>query len=194
MLQLQVQHQETYSRLHLLLRTFFGAFYIFIPHLFVLLFVLLWSKILWIYATFYILITGRYPHKVWDFQMGVMDWLARLHLSSYNLRDEYPQFGVNKQVDYLTIAAPYNETPSRISVLLRFIFISIMILPHVLVWMFRNIWSGILTFLAFWVVLFTGKYPENWFHFNIGTLRWVMRLMAYQHYIFDQYPPFTGKE
>ncbi|UTW66245.1 DUF4389 domain-containing protein [bacterium SCSIO 12643] len=162
--------------------------------MFVLLFVLLWSKILWIYATFYILIKGRYPANVWDYQMGVMDWLARLHLSSYNLRDDYPVFGVNKEVEYLKITASYNETPNRASVLIRFIFISIMILPHVFVWTFRNLWSGILTFLAFFAVLFTGKYPENWFHFNIGTLRWVMRLMAYQNYIFDTYPPFTGKE
>ena len=126
--------------------------------------------------------------------MGVFEWLARLHLSSYNLRDDYPAFGVNKEVEYVKISAPYNEMPSRLSVLLRFMFISLMILPHIFIWMFRNLWSGILTFLAFWVVLFTGKYPRNWFEFNIGTLRWIMRIMGYQYYIFDRYPPFTGKE
>jgi hypothetical protein len=194
MLQLRVQYQENYSRIQLLLRIFFGAFYIYIPHFIVLFFVLIWSKILWIYSTFYILFTGRYPKSIWDFQMGLFAWLSRVHLSSYNLRDDYPAFGLKKEVGYLEISAPFNEIPSRVSVLLRFIFISLMILPHIFIWIFRNLWSGVLTFLAFWVVLFTGKYPKNWFDFNIGTLRWILRVMGYQFYIFDQYPPFTGKE
>ena len=38
-MKLTIKHQETYSRLELLLRTFFGWLYILIPHYFVLLFV-----------------------------------------------------------------------------------------------------------------------------------------------------------
>ena len=194
MLQVHVKQQDSFSRIQLLTRTLFGAIYIFIPHLFILLFVMIWAKILWIYATFHILINGTYPRNAWDFQIGLMNWLSRVHLSAYNLVDGYPVFGISKETDYLTVDAPYNETPDRLWVLIRFFFAGLMILPHVFIWTFRNLWSGILSFLAFWVVLFTGKYPSNWFEFNIGTLRWVMRIMAYQLYIFEDYPPFTGRE
>jgi hypothetical protein len=44
------------------------------------------------------------------------------------------------------------------------------------------------------MVLITGKYPKNWFDFNIGTLRWLIRVVGYQLYLSDNYPPFTGKK
>ncbi len=194
MLQVQVKQQDSYSKLQLLARTFFGAFYIFLPHLLILLFVALWAKVLWIYATFHILLKGTYPKNAWDFQMGLMNWLARVHLSAYNLVDGYPAFGINANPENLIVTAPYNETPDRLWVLVRFFFSGLLILPHVFIWTFRNLWSGVLSFLAFWVVLFTGKYPANWFEFNIGTLRWIMRIMGYQLYLFEDYPPFTGRE
>jgi len=49
-------------------------------------------------------------------------------------------------------------------------------------------------FLAWWVVLFTGKYPENWHAFIVGTMRWSMRVTLYMANMTDEYPPFSGKE
>tara|TARA_R110002050_G_scaffold204327_1_gene339565 strand:- start:52504 stop:53142 length:639 start_codon:yes stop_codon:yes gene_type:complete len=193
MLQLEIKPQETYSRLKLVLRVFFGLFYIVIPHLILLLFVIMWAKFLWIYTTFYILIRGTYPQKVWNYQLGLMYWLARLHLSVYNLRDDYPKFGWNTESNYIIIEVPFNEAPDRLWVLLRFIFMGVLLVPHIIVWMFRNMWSFILSIMAFFAVLFTGKYPQNWFEFNVGTLNWVMRILGYQMYLFDEYPPFSGK-
>ena len=67
-MKLTVQHQESYSRGELLLRTFFGWLYIMIPHGFVLLFVALWSAILQFVAFWIILFTGRYPQSMFDFR------------------------------------------------------------------------------------------------------------------------------
>lgn len=194
MLQIHVDQPDSFSRIQLILRTFFGAFYIIIPHFFVLLFVMIWAKILWLYVTFYILFTGQYPKKVWGFNLGLLHWLSRLHLSVYNLSDQYPGFGVHTNSEMLKIEIAYNETPNRLWVLLRFMFSALLLFPHIIIWSIRNIMSGVLAFLAFWVVLFTGKYPKSWFDFNIGTLRWIMRIIGYQIYMFDEYPPFNGKE
>ena len=193
MLNLNVKHQESFSRMELIFRSLFSIVYIIIPHILVLVFVAIWAKILWLYVTFYILLNGVYPKKYWDYQIGLLHWLSRLHLSVYNLIDGYPLFGINKRIEGLEINVPYNESPNRLWVLLRFILAPIILLPHLIVWTVRNAISIVLTFLAFWVVLFTGKYPKSWFAFNIGTLRWVMRLMGYQLYMFDDYPPFTGE-
>ncbi len=68
------------------------------------------------------------------------------------------------------------------------------IIPHMTILMFRNIATQVLIFLAFWSVLFTGSYPQSWFEFNVGTLRWTTRVRLYLGYMTDQYPPFSGKE
>jgi len=60
--------------------------------------------------------------------------------------------------------------------------------------MFRAWFVGILTFLAWWVVLFTGKYPDFMFDWVTGQIRWQMRVGLYMMYMTDTYPPFTGDE
>jgi hypothetical protein len=54
--------------------------------------------------------------------------------------------------------------------------------------------TGVLVFLAWFAVLFTGRYPERWHAFNVGSYRWVTRIGLYLGYFNDTYPPFSGKE
>ncbi len=194
MISLHIERQATYSRAQLVLRLLFGWLYIVLPHLILLSFVLLWAKILWLYATFYILLKGEYPIKTKEYLIHGMRWLSRVHASAYNLTDTYPKFGLNPEVDYLKLDFETKEPIDRLSVLVRFILGSVLLIPHVFIWSFRNLWNSILVFVAFWVVLFTGKYPEKWFDFQVGTLRWLLRIVGYQLYLVDQYPPFTGNE
>ncbi len=49
-------------------------------------------------------------------------------------------------------------------------------------------------FLAWWVVLFTGDYPKAWHAFNVGLIRWQVRVNLYMTFMSDEYPPFSGKE
>ena len=192
MIQLEVKRQKEYSKLQLILRLIFGVFYIMIPHFMALFFVAFISKIVWVYVTFMLLLTGVYPPKSKQFLVGILKWVSRLHLTAYNLRDDYPRFGLKTEVSYLKIETEQCN-PNRLLVLIRFLFAGIIIIPHLFIWFFVNICSVVLTFLAFWVVLFTGKYPEKWFDFNIGTLRWLIRVLCYQLYLNDDYPPFSGR-
>jgi hypothetical protein len=48
--------------------------------------------------------------------------------------------------------------------------------------------------VAFVAVLFTGKYPKGMHDFQVGNLRWGLRVMAYITMLSDRYPPFSGKE
>jgi len=49
-------------------------------------------------------------------------------------------------------------------------------------------------FPAWWVVLFTGKYPDYMLDWVSGQIRWQIRLSLYMMYMTVTYPPFTGDE
>jgi hypothetical protein len=194
-MKLTIQHQESYSRGELLLRTFFGWLYILIPHAFVLLFLSLWGAILQFVAFWVILFTGRYPQSMFEYQVGLLKWSIRLSARLYNLSDGYPAFGIKSTDDKTDLVIPYPEKVNRGLVLLRlFLGIFYVYLPHMFILYFRAVFVGILIFLAWWVVLFTAKYPDFMFDWVTGQLRWQMRVTLYMQYMTDTYPPFTGDE
>lgn len=194
-MKLKVNHQESYSRLELLLRTLFGALYIALPHGFLLFFVMIWSQILKIIAFWAILFTGKYPKSLFDFQAGLIRWNIRLSARLYNLSDGYPAFGIGGSDEYTSFEVEYPENVSRGLMLLRFFFGSIFVyIPHYFILFFRSIFVSILIFLAFWIVLFTGNYPETMQSWVVGQLRWGTRVGLYMSYMTDKYPAFTGDE
>ncbi|MDD5093037.1 MAG: DUF4389 domain-containing protein [Dehalococcoidia bacterium] len=62
-----------------------------------------------------------------------------------------------------------------------------LLIPHVFILVF--LW------IAFFAILFTGKYPRGLFDFNVGVLRWTWRVGFYSYLALgtDKYPPFTLK-
>ncbi len=194
-MKLTIKHQDNYSRGELLLRTLFGWIYIMIPHGFLLFFAGIWGTILQFISWFSILFTGRYPQSFFEFQVGLMQWNIRLNARVLNLSDGYPAFGIHGTDDQTSLEVPYPESLSRGLAIIKFLFGVIYVgLPHGLFLFFRFIWGSILSFLAFWVVLFTGSYPESWHRFNVNTIRWSTRVSLYLGFMTDDYPPFSGKE
>lgn len=193
-MKLEIKHQELYSRGELLLRTLFGTLYIVIPHAFLLFFMGIWSNIISFISFWVILFTGRYPQSFFEFQVGLIQWRTRVNARIYNLSDGYPDFGIGVKDDYTDIEIEYPETVNRGYTLLRFFFGAIYVgLPHGFVLFFRTLATSVLTFLAFWAVLFTGEYPDAWHRFNVGTIRWGVRVGIYMANMCDDYPPFSGK-
>ena len=117
---------------------------------------------------------------------------TRITAYSGFLHVEYPPF------DFETTAAdpggqpirvdfePVIEGRNRLTVLFR-VFL---IIPAWIFLFVINLLASILWSIAFFAVLFTGKWPAGMLNFVNGTLRVSTRFSAYNNLLTDEYPPF----
>jgi hypothetical protein len=181
-----------------------------IPHVLVL--VVLWISLFLttVVAFFGILLTGRYPRAIFDFNVGVLRWTWRVGFYSYSAlgTDRYPPFSLGEAPDYpARLEVAYPASLSRGLVLVKWWLLA---LPQYLVvavfaggaWAGFNAaddhggWSsgggliGLMVLISGIALLFTGRYPRSIFDFIMGMNRWVFRVVAYATLMTDAYPPF----
>jgi hypothetical protein len=180
-----------------------------IPHFIVL--ALLWVAfvVLSVVTWLAVVITGRYPRGIFDFNLGVLRWTWRVSYYGYGAlgTDRYPPFSLDREPDYpATLDVEYPGTQSRLTAFARLV----LAFPHLLIigvfvgggaywmdhasgWDFTAPWSGLiglLVLIAGFALLFTGRYPRGLFQLVVGLNRWVLRVVAYAALMTDEYPPF----
>jgi len=180
-----------------------------IPHYIVLIFLYIAFFVVSVIAFFAILITGRYPRGLFDFNVGVLRWTWRVEFYTFgaNATDRYPPFALGPTDYPASFELEYPERVSRGLVLVKWWLLAI---PHYIVVAFfvgggwaawewgdeagRGGYRGGLIFLvvlfASVVLLFTGRYPRGMFDFIMGMHRWALRVAAYAALMTDRYPPF----
>jgi hypothetical protein len=137
-------------------------------------------------AWFAILFTGRYPQGLWNLVAFYLRWRVRAVAYVALLRDEYPPFGEGTYPAMLELREPMGPR-DRLSVAFRIV----LVIPHlIVVWCLGFAWA-VTTTIAWFAILFTGRYPRALYDFGAGALRWSTRMEAYLLLLHDDYPPFT---
>jgi hypothetical protein len=181
-----------------------------VPHFVVLAFLWLAAAVLTLVAGVAILVTGRYPRGIFDFNVGVLRWTWRVSFYAMGAfaTDRYPPFSLQPDATYpADLDVPYPERLSRGLVLVKSWLLA---LPHLVIigilagggaagWIGRDNegWRvagggliAVLALIAAVVLAFTGRYPGGLFDLVMGMNRWVYRVLAYVGLMRDEYPPF----
>ncbi len=87
----------------------------------------------------------------------------------------------------ITFNAIYPEKMSRLTTFFRLL----LVIPQGIVLGFVSIAAGVIAFIAWWAILFTGKYPRGMYDFSVGYMRWSTRVNSYVYLLTDKYPPFS---
>jgi hypothetical protein len=140
-------------------------------------------------AWFAILLTTRHPEGLWNLAAYYLRWRVRAIAYLALLRDEYPPFGEAGEGSYpvwLELNPP--DSPRD---LVTVAFRAVLAIPHMLAVWFLTIAWGITTVIAWFAILFTGRYPAGLYSFAVGVFRWSIRVEAYLLLLRDEYPPFS---
>ena len=135
-----------------------------------------------------ILFRQRYPRWWFDFARELTRFGARIGAYVVLLTDEYPST-VEEQRVHLDIDYPDAEHDLNRWLPLVKWFLAI---PHYFVLFFLTVAAFFVVVVAWFAILFTGRYPQLLFDYVVGVGRWWLRVQAYAFLLVtDRYPPFT---
>jgi hypothetical protein len=160
-----------------------------IPHFIIVYLLQIVAGVLVLVAFFAILFTKKWPRGLFDFMLQIERWTMNTVVYALTLqRDEYPPFSGESGEYPVQLEVDYDENLSRWLIFVKWL----LILPHLIVLTVLAIVAYIVAFIAFFAILFTGRYPRGMFDFVTGVLRWAIRVQAYGHWLMtDRYPPFS---
>jgi len=130
----------------------------------------------------------KYPKWWFDWNLSLSKFSMRVGSYVLCLRDEYPSTDEEQAVKLDIIYPDVQKDLNQWMPLVKWF----LVLPHLIVLCFLLPGVIICTILAWFLILFTGKYPKGMFNFVVGFLRWILRVEAYAFFLTtDQYPPFS---
>jgi hypothetical protein len=135
-----------------------------------------------------ILFRQRYPRWWFDFALELARFSTRVSAYFVLLTDQYPstveEQSVHLQIDYPDVERDLNRWLPLVKWLLA--------IPHFIVLFVLSIAAFFAVVIAWFAILFTGRYPRGLFDFVVGVGRWWLRVEAYAILLVtDRYPPFA---
>lgn len=132
----------------------------------------------------------RYPRWWFDFALEFNRFSARVGAYLFFLTDRYPST-VDEQSVHLDVKYPdAKKDLDRVMPIVKWL----LAIPHYVVLFFLYIAVIFVSIVAWFSIMFTGRYPKNMFDFVVGVGRWSLRVEAYAGLLVtDEYPPFSLK-
>ncbi len=135
-----------------------------------------------------ILVRQVYPRWWFDFALEMNRFSARVFSYLTLLTDSYPstheEQGVHLEIDYPDVETDLNRWLPLVKWFLA--------IPHILVLAFLALGAIVAVVIAWFAILFTGRYPRGLFDYVVGVGRWALRVQAYATLLVtDRYPPFS---
>lgn len=158
-----------------------------IPHFIILYALNLVFEVLTFIAFFAVIITGKYPDGLFKFNVGTRRWFANVYAYIFLLRDEYPPFSFDEGAYPVTLQIDYPDKLGRFAPLYQWL----LAIPHIIIVYVLLLIVFVTTFIAWFAILFTGKYPDGLFKFAVGVWRWTYRAGYYAAFLSSEYPPFS---
>lgn len=135
-----------------------------------------------------IVFRNKYPRWWFDFNLQLARFSTRVLSYLALMSDRYPstddEQSVYLDLDYPNVPEDLNRWLPLVKWLLA--------VPHYVALLFLGVAAVIGVVIAWFSVLFTGRYPRTIFGFVEGVLRWALRVEAYAFLLVtDRYPPFS---
>lgn len=135
-----------------------------------------------------LLFQQKYPRWWFDWNVNITKFSTRVGNYFALMTDVYPSTDEEQSVH---IEIPYPDAKKDISPWMPLVkwFLAI---PHYIVLFFLMVAVCVVWVIAWFAILFTGKYPRSFFDFILGVFRWSLRVTAYAFMLAtDVYPPFS---
>jgi len=128
-----------------------------------------------------------YPRWWFDWNLQLLRFENRVAAFLLLLRDEYPatddEQAIHLEIDYPDVPRQLNRWLPLVKWLLA--------IPHFIVLAFLTLAAIVVAVIAWFAILFTGRYPRWAFDFVVGVMRWHNRVFGYALVLVtDRYPPF----
>jgi hypothetical protein len=135
-----------------------------------------------------ILFRRKYPRWWFDWNLELQRFSNRVGVYVALMDDRYPSTDDHQSV-HLDYAYPDAQRDlNRWLPLVKWL----LAIPHFIVLIFLDIAAIVVVIIAWFAILFTGKYPPGMFDFVQGVIRWQNRVIAYAVVLVtDRYPPFS---
>jgi hypothetical protein len=165
-----------------------------IPHVIVLAVLALVTAVVSLVAWIPVLTTGQYPQFGYQICGGTLQYAMRVYAFLFGLTDSYPPFALSTGgSDYavnLTIEESNSSSRFFAIPVVGYVARAVMLIPHIVVLYILGAVVGLLQYILWAFVLFTGQYPDWGKSLVGGYLRWAVRSGAFFLGLTDVYPPF----